>query len=233
MKRQVHQHVTLINGRTKEAHIYSDKFCRAICEGLMEQIDADEKGQYLVVDYDNVKDKAIGELMNMMKEIKQKYNIVEEDDEIEMVIAWGDVSGAELDLKSVRKARQEEIDYVRKMRLYDKVAIEECYRVTGHAPITVRWIDINKGDIEHPNYRSIFVARDINTHKRGDLFAATPPLEALKAIFPIASTANRGEFIMTNDGGAGQFSTRKLKDRSMLSWRQRTKNVDKKGCAGG
>ena len=60
------------------------------------------------------------------------------------------------------------------MQLYDKVPINECKRATGKMPITVRWIDINKGDNEKPNYRSRLVARELNTHKRDDLFAATP-----------------------------------------------------------
>ena len=65
------------------------------------------------------------------------------------------------------------------MQLYEKVPIKTCFEETGKAPITVRWIDINKGDQENPNYRSRLVAREINTYKRDDLFAATPPLEAL------------------------------------------------------
>ena len=50
---------------------------------------------------------------------------------------------------------------------------------TGKAPIKARWLDINKGDKVHPNYRSRYVAKDFNNEKRFDLFAATPPLEAL------------------------------------------------------
>ena len=42
------------------------------------------------------------------------------------------------------------MEYVRKMHLYDKVPIAECKRATGKLAITVRWIDINKGDQEHP-----------------------------------------------------------------------------------
>ena len=85
------------------------------------------------------------------------------------------------------------------MQLYDKVPINECKRATGKMPITVRWIDINKGDNEKPNYRSRLVARELNTHKRDDLFAATPPLEALKIILSMTASSNRGEVIMVND----------------------------------
>ena len=104
-----------------------------------------------------------------------------------------------MDPKAAKKARQEEIDYIRKMALYDKVPVSECIKKTGRAPITVRWIDINKGDEACPNYRSRLVAREINTHKRDDLFAATLPLEAMKAVLSMSATANKGEILMIND----------------------------------
>ena len=53
-------------------------------------------------------------------------------------------------------------------------AVEECYKAIGCAPISVRWVDINEGDVEAPTYRSRFVAREVNLHKREGLFAATP-----------------------------------------------------------
>ena len=43
------------------------------------------------------------------------------------------------------------------------------------------------------------VAREINTYKRDDLFAATPPLEALKIIISTIAIANKGDLIMVND----------------------------------
>ena len=71
---------------------------------------------------------------------------------------------------------------VRKHRVYIKVPIQECYDKTGKSPIKTRWIDINKGDKIHPEYRSRLVAKEIKTNKREDLFAATPPLEAKKSL---------------------------------------------------
>ena len=124
---------------------------------------------------------------------------MDEDDHAALETAWDDISGAELNPEEVKKARAEEIDYVRKMSLYTKVLIEECYKKTGRAPITVRWIDINKGDQTSPNYRSRLVAREINIRKRDDLFAGTPPLEALKSILSMAASGDRGEVVMVND----------------------------------
>ena len=97
--------------------------------------------------------------MKVAEELKTKYEIVEEPDHEEFGMAWDDVSGAELDPGKVRKARAEEVEYVRKMRLYEKVPVTQCYQRIGKPPITVRWIDINKGDVQSPNYSSRLVAR--------------------------------------------------------------------------
>ena len=126
--------------------------------------------------------------------------------------AWDDITGSELDAEKVAAARAEEIDYIHKMKLYEKVTIDGCYKKTGKGPISVRWIDINKGDAQSPNYRSRLVAREINTYKRDDLFAATPPLEALKMIISMAATGNRGEVIMVNDISRAFFHAKVTRD---------------------
>lgn len=131
--------------------------------------------------------------------MEARYQTVEEPQGTSFANAWGDVSGVELDPKQVRKARAEEIEYVHKTQLYDKVPIKECYNRTGKGPITVRWIYINKGDRQSLNDRSMLVAREMNTYKRDDLFAATPPFEALKLILSMAATANKREIIMIDD----------------------------------
>ena len=192
---KIHEHMTLIDGRPRMAQVYPPKFCQAICEGLKQQIKADRNGQFLLATMKQ------GEGMhNEASEMKKKLKTVEEEEDgPHMQEAWDDVSGAELNPELVMKARREEIEYVRKMNLYTKVPISQCYEITKKAPISIRWIDINKGDKERPNYRSRVVAREINTHKREDLFAATPPLEALKTIISITASGNKGERLMVND----------------------------------
>ena len=65
-----------------------------------------------------------------------------------------------------------------------------CYDVTGEAPISTRWIDVNKGDESNPNYRSRWVGRDFkgSDKDRDDLFAATPPLEPKKLLISSAAS---------------------------------------------
>ena len=104
-------------------------------------------------------------------------------------VHWDDLSGKALLPELVHKARLEELGELAKHRFYVKVPISECWSRTGSPPIGTRWVDVNKGDDHHPEYRSRLVAQEINTHKREDLFAATPPLEAKKMSLSLAVTA--------------------------------------------
>ena len=97
-----------------------------------------------------------------------------------------------MDTSGVVAAREEEIIEIQKHVVYEKVPLTDCWDNTGHAPINTRWIDVNKGDVINPQYRSRLVAKEINTHKRDDIFAATPPVEAKKILFSAAVTENIG-----------------------------------------
>ena len=68
----------------------------------------------------------------------------------------------------------------------------EAYRVTGKRPISVKWVDVNKGDDLNPNYRSRLVARDIRLPGEEAIFAPTPPLEALRTVLSAAATDWKG-----------------------------------------
>ena len=105
---------------------------------------------------------------------------------------YDNLSGAMLDPEGVKNAGKEEMAEVYKHGVYVKVPVEECYEKTGKAPIGTRWVDVNKGDSVHPEYRSRLVAQEINTGKREDLFAATPPLEAKKILMSMAVAENIG-----------------------------------------
>ena len=87
----------------------------------------------------------------------------------------------------INKARIEEIEEVKKPEVWIKVSSQECYDVTCKKPIGTRWVDVNKGDKVNPEYRSRLVAKEIKRDVRSDLFAATPPLEAKKTLFPAVS----------------------------------------------
>ena len=58
----------------------------------------------------------------------------------------------------------------------------------GRPPISVRWVETNKGDDQTPNIRSRLVAREIRTAGQDAIFAPTPPLESLRMILSMATT---------------------------------------------
>ena len=64
----------------------------------------------------------------------------------------------------------------------------EARQRQGKPPITVRWVDVNKGDDITPNYRSRLVAREIRRHGEEPIFAPTPPLESLRTVLSFAAT---------------------------------------------
>ena len=119
-------------------------------------------------------------------------------------LAFDDVTGKPLKPELVQKARQGEVDELERLEVFDKVPIDECWRNTGKPPITARWLDINKGDDKDEVYRSRYVAREIKKkhggNERENLFAATPPLEALKLLLSNAVTNHEvGKKIMLID----------------------------------
>ena len=77
--------------------------------------------------------------------------------------------------------------------MWRKVSISEAVRMSGRPPITVRWVDVNKGDDASPDIRSRFVARQIRGAHEDPAFAPTPPLEALRTVLSYAATDMENE----------------------------------------
>ena len=204
--RTKHKHIPLMNGRAHAAQEYSNRLCEAICRGIVQQIEADRQGQFLIAMLNNVD--ARTEVDELCMQLENKLEIVTEEDAPELQDAWDDVSGAELDPKKVYDARMEEIKFIRDMQLYDKVPAAECWQVTGKAPISTKWIDINKGDHVNPKYRSRNVAREIARKKLDGLFAATPPLAVLKLLLSTLTSGNKGECLMVADVKRAYFHAR-------------------------
>jgi hypothetical protein len=112
--------------------------------------------------------------------------------------ALDDVHGGLLDLGKVREARSEEIEFMKSRCIWKEVPIHECWEKSGKAPVTVKWVDTEKlGGV----VRSRLVARDFKMKgekEREDLFAATPPLELLKAQLSRAAS-KRGRKVLVID----------------------------------
>ena len=67
-------------------------------------------------------------------------------------------------------------------------SVQEARAKMGKPPIIVRWLEVNKGDDENPNYRSRLVAREIRMAGEDAIFAPTPPLESLRMVLSYAVT---------------------------------------------
>ena len=107
--------------------------------------------------------------------------------------AWDDVHGGELPSKDVRAAREEEVGYMQSRGIWKVEPIWKCFEKTGRGPVSVRWVDTNKGKEGVMEVRSRLVARDFKgkDNKRDDLFAETPPLEAKRMLLSRAVTRRR------------------------------------------
>jgi hypothetical protein len=97
-----------------------------------------------------------------------------EEKEEEWGKAWNDVKQRELDPRLVREARKTEVEYILKRKLYNNVPRSKCYEKTSKAPI--EWFVEKQYNVEHDN----------------ELFAATPPLEALRMLLSHTATTGHG-----------------------------------------
>ena len=106
------------------------------------------------------------------------------------------------------------MEFFSKMRVYDHVTRTEATKSGKGKIIKGRWIDVNKGDSQNPDYRSRFVGKEFNTGVDSSLFAATPPLEALKLLLGSAATGEgRETHLMLSDVKRAYFhapATREL-----------------------
>jgi hypothetical protein len=162
----------------KAAAIYPRDLCRAILDGVTKQLRIDRK----------IKPGCWG------------LQAVDDEEEIEASIrgpAQGysgrykdDLTGQVLNDSLVHEARMKELEYFYSKNVWVKVPRRKARAVTGHPPITVRWVDVNKGDELHPKYRSRLVARQLKAlDKSGQsYFAPAPPLEALRTVLSLAAT---------------------------------------------
>ena len=90
-----------------------------------------------------------------------------------------------MDPKMVKAARAEEIKWVESADLFDPVPRSEA----TPKPITLKWVDTNKGDDVNPMCRSRLVLRDIKARRAKDeqleakdLFSSMPPLESFRTM---------------------------------------------------
>ncbi|CAK0894978.1 unnamed protein product, partial [Prorocentrum cordatum] len=198
----MHRHLHLIGGeRVKAAASYTPELVRGVLRAFQRQL-AHDNDEYVQHSFDAgpVPDKTLW------------WDEPESYEEVEK--AWDDINQEELDAKEVRKARQEEMQWVKDMKVFKTVPEAECYEKQGK-PLTMRWIDTRKVT---GKYRSRLVCREIKRAKKvedrldpAEVFSAMPPIESLKMLISEWMTLNDGhdikDFVMaTFDISRAHFS---------------------------
>ena len=93
---------------------------------------------------------------------------------------WDAITSEPLPPHLTAAARQEELGFMNSWKVWDVVPVSQCLQRTGKAPLKGKWVDLNKGDQARPVIRCRWCAKEFNTYKTAEFFAATPPLEALR-----------------------------------------------------
>ena len=196
-RRAWHRHVMLVNGRAKAAQIYPPALVAAILKGIKAQMKEDGE----IKDLGHLNVGAVPhEEPDCSEECFEGWfpEQKDEDDRIDV----DDITGVQLPTEEVLKARQEELQWIHKQKIYEKRTLDECWEVTGKAPITLKWLDRNKGDSLHPNYRSRLVVREVKKQHGAlpahMLFSNMPPVEAAKILRSLLASKRTSKVVLAS-----------------------------------
>ena len=172
-----HRHVQLINGRARQAQIYPPKLVSAILKGIKKEL-------HNIGELDMLSELVAGPCPDDTS--NEQTEEFFDPDQMASGEYYDAITGIKLDPVQVLKAREEEMQWVRKQELWDVVDETLCWQETNRPPISLKWVDRNKGDQSHPNYRSRIVVREVKKASKPlaefESFSAMPPLEALKTL---------------------------------------------------
>jgi hypothetical protein len=191
----------IASGRAaREAAVYPFKLCKAILIGFRNQMVRDGRlprgthGFQAIFEEDAVGyfDALTGEVLDG-DDVKLAVNAFTPSTGRTSAVYLDSVTGQPLESALVEKARELEMEYFNSKKVWAKRPYAEAMAKMGKKPISVRWIDTNKGDEDTPNYRSRLVAREIRKHGENPIFAPTPPLESLRTILSLAATDMAGQ----------------------------------------
>ena len=137
-----HRHVHLINGRARQAQIYPPRLVKAILAGVKKELE--ERGEVCELSElvgagpspDDIGNEQEGEL--------------HDPDQVPEGEFYDAITGTPLDPKKVVKAREEEMEWVKKQDLWEVVDESLCWQETSRPPIAMKWVDRDKGN---DNYR--------------------------------------------------------------------------------
>ena len=88
-----------------------------------------------------------------------------EEEDLDCMSAWDDVSGKELKPEGVRKARELEIKHVNMKKVWRKMSRAEATK-QGCKFIGTRWVDVDKGDERTPTIEADWSPKNSIQDKR-------------------------------------------------------------------
>lgn len=92
----------------------------------------------------------------------------------------------EFDLRLIREARTEEVQYMENTKVWQPASWEEGLQNIGRSPITAKWVDVDKGrggEVQTGS-RLVAICFKVKNDGRGfDVFAAPPPWEMKRLLF--------------------------------------------------
>ena len=181
---EIHRRTHLVGGnRAKAAKEYPKELVRAVLRGLKKDLRSR---------------KAINALEELLTGPSPDDHVeTEEVEQQEFQKFVDDVTGTELPEKLVREARAEELSWLRKERVYERVPMRLCEE-KGVKPLQLKWLDINKGDSSCMKVRSRLVTKEIRKAKKPEeqlrqeeTFAATPPVECVMLMLSLFMTGKK------------------------------------------
>lgn len=181
-------HSVVQGSTTKRTAIYTPELCRAILRGFRNQLVMDGRLILGTVGIQRPEEKMSDkELLHVAGYYgRTTYGCCNVESETGETFHDA-ITGQPLRPDLVRAARREELEYFASKHVWKKVPWHRARELQGKPAISVRWIDANKGDVEHPNYRSR-LAREVRNAWESTIFAPTPPLEALRSVLSFAAT---------------------------------------------
>ena len=173
------RHAPCSAGVAKDAQVYGKELCRAMLRGMQDQLKELCMLQSGVMGIQSRAAQWEGNEILIADDPRAGFSGSFRDD----------LTGQILNDSLVAEARTKELEYFNKKMVWQKVDKVTTQRA-GHKLVSVRWVDVNKGDNSCPNYRSRLVARQLKAHDKSGaiFFAPTPPLEALRTVLSRATT---------------------------------------------
>ncbi|CAK0843605.1 unnamed protein product [Prorocentrum cordatum] len=184
-----HEHSTFVGRNMCVAERYPVKLLRAVLRGLRRHLSNKKVLTLSALDAGpNVDDEGIS-----LKDFVGKWR-----DTLRTEF-YDDLTGLPLDPTRVKAARRLEMDFMAQLGVWVYAREEDCQRELGRRPLSVRWVDIDKGDTDRPDYRSRLVVQETKAQSTiagddiGAVFAATPPLECLRLICSMVMSSDPSE----------------------------------------